>query len=247
MRLPILTSILLLVAGESIVAQARTDSLGAAEAFVNEFYAWYAPLTDTGHTRGSTVALRLRRHQLSDALVAAIGAADDLESATREEVFGSDYFLWSQDACHDYHVTSVARHGARFRARLKCVEPNPYQDGVFVEVAAIASTWRITNIINADGKHDLIAALTSEVADIRKSLARARPPTGDSIRSIRSASPATLDSIGRGAAATEHYAVAYCALSRLDALEPMRIGVAYHLAVAAMETGRFAESTRYFA
>jgi tetratricopeptide (TPR) repeat protein len=67
------------------------------------------------------------------------------------------------------------------------------------------------------------------------------------IGGLASASPATLDSIGHRAATSEHYALAYCALKRLDALEPPHPGIAYDLAVSAMETGHFAESTRYFA
>jgi tetratricopeptide (TPR) repeat protein len=56
-----------------------------------------------------------------------------------------------------------------------------------------------------------------------------------------------LDSIGHRAATTEHYALAYCVLKRLDAIDPKRKGIAYDLAIASMETGHFAESTRYFA
>ena len=67
------------------------------------------------------------------------------------------------------------------------------------------------------------------------------------IDSITSAPAARLESIGHQAASTEHYLVGYCALKRLDAIDPTRTGIAYDLAVSAMETGRFGESTRYFA
>ena len=77
--------------------------------------------------------------------------------------------------------------------------------------------------------------------------AQAREATCVSIDSITSASAARLESIGHQAASTEHYLVAYCALKRLDDIEPTRAGIAYDLAVAAMETGHFGESTRYFA
>jgi tetratricopeptide (TPR) repeat protein len=55
-----------------------------------------------------------------------------------------------------------------------------------------------------------------------------------------------LDSIGHSAATTEHYALAYCVLKRLDAIQRKRPGISYDLAIASMETGRFAESTVYF-
>ena len=65
--------------------------------------------------------------------------------------------------------------------------------------------------------------------------------------SIAATAKTKLDSIGHRAATTEQYWLAYCILKRLDAGEPMRKGIAYDLAISSMETGHFAESTRYFA
>ena len=79
------------------------------------------------------------------------------------------------------------------------------------------------------------------------SLAQPGMATCATLESIASRSTTKLDSIGHWAATTEHYALAYCALKRLESIEPTRPGIAYHLAIASMETGHFAESTRYFA
>jgi tetratricopeptide (TPR) repeat protein len=65
--------------------------------------------------------------------------------------------------------------------------------------------------------------------------------------SIAAGSVAKLDSIGRRAAETEHYSLGYCMLKRLDAIEPTRLGISYDLAIAAFETGHFAEATHFFA
>src|SRR5215475_5925554 len=83
-----------LLGAAPLQAQGRTDSLRAVRAFVDDFYAWYAPLADTGRGIAGVVALRQRRNQISDSLYAAIKAANDLESVTHGEVFDADYFLW---------------------------------------------------------------------------------------------------------------------------------------------------------
>src|SRR5215467_14434153 len=77
--------------------------------------------------------------------------------------------------------------------------------------------------------------------------AQSSGPACAAIDSIGSAPVPRLESIGHQAATTEHYFVAYCALKRLDGITPAHTGIAYDLAVAAMETGRFGESTLYFA
>src|SRR5262249_11388774 len=77
--------------------------------------------------------------------------------------------------------------------------------------------------------------------------AQPRASACPTIDSIGSAPVPKLESIGHQAASTEHYLVAYCALKRLDGIEPTRKGIAYDLAVAAMETRHLGAPPRYVA
>jgi hypothetical protein len=155
---------------EQSSAVQRSDSVEARR-FVQAFYDWYKPLYDSDRLDPISIVLSTRSHWLTPDFAAALRGDSTARADTIQfrMTLNFDPFLWSQDPCPRYEVSSIRPTKDSFKARVRPVCQPGSQAAKWqtneptVEVLRDGDQWRIKNVFY--GPSDLISMLCGFAKD----------------------------------------------------------------------------------
>jgi len=144
-----------------------TNAESAARTFVQDFYAWYAPLATKGtHGPAWYTVLDQRPGVLSDTLLHALRDDRDAQAKAVGEIVGLDFdpFLAAQDPCERYVVGDTVQAGRTYRVSLfgVCGATRHSKADVVAEVVRRDTSWVFVDFHypGGDGGH-LLGILSS--------------------------------------------------------------------------------------
>ena len=148
-------------------SQTTANAESAVRAFVQDFYAWYAPLATKG-THGPVwyTVLDQRPGVLSDTLLRALRYDREAQAKAVGEIVGLDFdpFLAAQDPCERYVVGDSVQAGRTYRVSLfgVCGTTRHPKADIVAEVVRRDTSWVFVDFHypGGDGGH-LLGILNS--------------------------------------------------------------------------------------
>jgi hypothetical protein len=177
----LLALVAILAAPGPLRSQSPAVDSGSCRAFVQNFYDWYVPITNSRNDR-FTVMLRPRRSSFDPKLWRMLVADDEAQSRATE-IVGLDFdpIVNSQDPSPEFKVVSVSTTGNQCRAHVDGFNDGVREERVTPELVYSDGRWVFLNFhyrfeINGKWRDGDLIQILKELRKSRAAAAQEKTP-----------------------------------------------------------------------